>query len=355
MLTKSLIIRMLLKFSRHIIIPVFIFISFISCKKENDEVFVHPNVEVEESSKNFIVRSSNHLAFPDLIKYQDKWYLTYREGDGHIYKNYSKIIVMSSDDFVNWNRIQEFEIENWDLRDPKFSYNELKNELYLHVYGREIGADPINSRSYFSKYNIDNGKFLDLEIIKMPLNIPNKLWLSDWLWKPIWYKSKFYVNGYLFNGIRTYSSNDLESSLSLIFKTWNQGWSESASIIFNDTIITIVRTNTLVQLGKSSVDNFKYSWKELNISDLGGPSIVKFRDTEFIVAGRQKGRFEIFIYNTENESMTSLFKSNMDSPDIGYNGLYLDEDKLYIVYYEELPNRSYVINKLILNLARYGI
>ena len=337
----------------NVILIFFITILIGSCNK--DSIYVHPQIKLENSGVvNYnITASSNHLAFPDLIRYNDKWFLTYREGDGHLYKDFSKIIVLISEDFVKWNKLQELEISKLDLRDPKFSFNSSINKLYIHFHGIPQGTELKNSRSYYCEFSDNDMEFDIIKMLRLPDNLPNKLWECDWLWKPLWYKSKFYVNGYLYNGIRTYSTNDLSKGVSLIGKSWNIGWSEAASIIKEDTLITVVRTNGLAKWGKTSLKNIDYEWGNIPINDIGGPNLIHFNNNSYFIAGRQEGRFEIFNYDADNNNIISIFRSNSISPDIGYNGMFLHNNKLYAVYYEELPDKSYVIKRVVLNLDGY--
>lgn len=350
MLTKSLIIRMLLKFSRDIIVPFLIIFSFLSCEKEEeDQPFLHPKVELDEASKNYIVRSYSHLAFPDLIKYQGKWYLTYREGDGHVYKTYSKIIVMSSYDFVNWERIQEFEIENWDLRDSKFSYNSSTNKLYLHYYGRNTLSATLDNKQFYREFdNIENNFTEEKEFLR-----DLGKWKIDWHWRPHWYKGIIYSHGYYYTGIRTYKSSNLESYPKMVSEYNVTGWSEATSSFKNDSVFTVIRTLDNTKFGYADINNFKYTFTDIPIKRFGGPSILSFKNDKFILAGRNGSNFNVYIYDFKTNKLELILSKATMNEDNAYNGLVLEGNLLYVVFYHQIRSGEFVIDKVVLNLSNY--
>ncbi|HPD29783.1 MAG TPA: hypothetical protein PLL20_07300 [Phycisphaerae bacterium] len=61
-----------------------------------------------------------HNAFTDLIRFQDKWYCTFREGEGHVGGD-GKLRVLESVDGDKWSSAALLTEEGVDLRDPKLS------------------------------------------------------------------------------------------------------------------------------------------------------------------------------------------------------------------------------------------
>ncbi len=60
----------------------------------------------------------SHSAFTDLFKFQDKFYLVFRNGAKHLSPE-GKIVVMSSVDAKDWVLVHTFHMGDKDLRDPK--------------------------------------------------------------------------------------------------------------------------------------------------------------------------------------------------------------------------------------------
>lgn len=68
-----------------------------------------------------VFHNGEHNAFTDMIKWQDKFWLTFRScPDGHMVFPTSRIIIMSSDDGKEWQQNYEFSVPRRDTRDPHF-------------------------------------------------------------------------------------------------------------------------------------------------------------------------------------------------------------------------------------------
>ncbi len=62
-----------------------------------------------------------HNAFTDLIRFQNKWFCIFREGETHAGADSGKIRVSESDDGDRWASAALISEEGIDLRDPKLS------------------------------------------------------------------------------------------------------------------------------------------------------------------------------------------------------------------------------------------
>src|SRR5262245_8865837 len=61
-----------------------------------------------------------HNAFTDLIRWHNRWYCTFREGDAHVGGD-GRIRLLSSVDGETWTSTVLIGESGIDLRDPKFS------------------------------------------------------------------------------------------------------------------------------------------------------------------------------------------------------------------------------------------
>ena len=78
-----------------------------------------PNVQV--SSIRRVFHNGEHNAFTDLVRFQDRYYLTFRScPDGHMVHPTSSIIIMVSDDLQSWQQVHRFSVKHRDTRDPHF-------------------------------------------------------------------------------------------------------------------------------------------------------------------------------------------------------------------------------------------
>ncbi len=79
----------------------------------------NPLMDSSVDWNRLIWRSEEYNAFTDLIKWQGKYWVCFRSGEGHV-KGYGKIRIISSNDLETWNLETTLSSENLDLRDPKF-------------------------------------------------------------------------------------------------------------------------------------------------------------------------------------------------------------------------------------------
>src|SRR3954471_1308830 len=74
-----------------------------------------------------------HNAFTDLVRWQGKWYCTFREADGHVGGD-GKLRVLESADGNAWEPVALIAEEGIDLRDPKLSVTP-KDQLMISAGG----------------------------------------------------------------------------------------------------------------------------------------------------------------------------------------------------------------------------
>jgi hypothetical protein len=89
-----------------------------------------PQVEVRNIRRAF--HNGEHNAFTDLVKFRDRYYLTFRScPDGHMVFATSSILVLVSDDLETWKPVQRFSVPNRDTRDPHFQV--FRDRLFVYT------------------------------------------------------------------------------------------------------------------------------------------------------------------------------------------------------------------------------
>ena len=89
-----------------------------------------PAVKVESVRRAF--HNGEHNAFTDLIRYNGRFYLTFRScPDGHMVHPTSSIIVLSSEDGLEWEQVHRFSVAKRDVRDPHFLA--FKGRLFVYT------------------------------------------------------------------------------------------------------------------------------------------------------------------------------------------------------------------------------
>lgn len=306
----------------------------------------------EKYNSRIILASSSHMAFPDLAQYKGVWYLAYRESDKHVLGKYSRIKVLKSSDFENWVEINNLEIDGFDCRDPKFSYDSLHDEFYLHIHvasEKEIGLDnyaAIRKNLYFS-FDKDKNKFnIDLSNLNY-IRLKNEF-RNDWLWRPIWYNGECYVGGYDRNSIRFYKYSSLDS-YPVVFSSHSLG-GESTLYFYDNNLYILLRTKseTEAYFGKLSVsneylskinsdENISINWEELNYGNFGGPNMVIKEDIAYLMGRVNRDKVELYSYVLNKKENNMKFQQRFISygGDCAYPGLFLKDNSIYGVYYTQ--------------------
>lgn len=132
--------------------------------------------------------NAKHLAFPDLIKYKDEYYICFREANSHVtYQDFGQIRILKGT-FNKENNKWSFEKagllskEGIDLRDPRFF---IDHENVLQII---MGGSTINENDETASMTPYVGKFInnEWEILKAnadPLADGPK---GQWIWRVTW-------------------------------------------------------------------------------------------------------------------------------------------------------------------------
>ena len=88
-----------------------------------------PEVRVTNIRRAF--HNGEHNAFTDLIRFRDRFYLTFRScPDGHGVHPTASIIILESDDARTWKPVHRFRVAKRDTRDPHFLI--FKGKLFVY-------------------------------------------------------------------------------------------------------------------------------------------------------------------------------------------------------------------------------
>lgn len=104
-----------------------------------------PHVSVTNVRRVF--HNGEHNAFTDLVRFQDRYYLTFRScPDGHMVHPTASIIVLVSKDLRSWTQVHQFRVEHRDTRDPHFLV--FQNRLFIYTGTWYSGADTLPLDDY---------------------------------------------------------------------------------------------------------------------------------------------------------------------------------------------------------------
>ena len=92
-----------------------------------------PHVGVTNVRRVF--HNGEHYAFTDLVRFQNRYYLTFRScPDGHMVHPTASIIIMVSDDPEDWQQVHRFSVKHRDTRDPHFLVFQEKLFVYTGTW-----------------------------------------------------------------------------------------------------------------------------------------------------------------------------------------------------------------------------
>ena len=185
-----------------------------------------PGPKAETLSVRKIWDRAPHNAFTDLIRYQDRWYCVFREGQAHVSPDGALRVIVSPDG-ETWESAALLTSETADLRDAKISVTP-DGRLMLLGAGAWHKPKPATHQSlvWFSE---DGRKWSEAVEIGEP---------DMWLWRATWHKGKAYGIGYGTNKsqrlVRLYQSNDGRDWETLVPDLFDQGYPNESSLLFDD-------------------------------------------------------------------------------------------------------------------------
>ncbi len=101
---------------------------------------------VQVSNVRQVFHNGEHNAFTDLVKFRDRYFLTFRScPDGHMVHPTASIIVLSSSDLTSWTQVHRFQVRNRDTRDPHFLV--FKDRLFVYTGTWYSGPSTIAPRT----------------------------------------------------------------------------------------------------------------------------------------------------------------------------------------------------------------
>jgi hypothetical protein len=278
-----------------------------------------------------------HNAFTDLIRFRERWYCAFREGEKHVSLD-GAIRVLSSTDAVQWDTSGLLTYPVADLRDPKLAIT-ADQRLMLTTAGAMHPPSELRHKTlvWFSQ---DGRHWTSAEMIGDP---------DIWLWRVSWHNGKAYGMGYSTTQerfLRAYISNDGRE-----FDTWNpkvhaDGYPNETSIVFlpDDTALCLLRRDgdqPTAQLGRSRPPYRGWVWRDLGVR-IGGPNMIRLDDGRIVAAVRLydgRPRTSLAWLDPERPELTE-FLALPSGGDTSYAGLVFHDDLLYVSYYSSHEGKS---------------
>ncbi|MCA9215430.1 MAG: hypothetical protein KDB27_20335 [Planctomycetales bacterium] len=273
-----------------------------------------------------------HNAFTDLVRWKDKFYCAFREGQGHA-GDVGKLRIIESVDGEKWQSSGLLSMNEYDLRDAALS---ITPDGKLMVQG---GAQQVRDGKHitgtFVSFTSDGKAFTAPKIV-----VP----LGKWLWRVTWHGDTAYGVAYGSNEqmpstelLKTKDGIHYESVTDKLLDVG--GWPTEARVRFtaDGTAICVHRrdgSENSAYLGTAKAPYTKWHWHDLK-ARFGGPNFVQIPNGQWIGCGRLYdggARTEVVHFDPEQGTMTPLLRL----PSGGYTsypGMVWHDNKLWVSYY----------------------
>lgn len=271
-----------------------------------------------------------HNAFTDLVRFNDKWICTFREGQGHVSPD-GAVRVLGSANGLEWTSLARLTSEEADLRDPKFSVTP-DGRLMLVAAGALHPPSGIKHQTY--AWFSDDGESWSAPV---PIGDPD-----FWLWRVTWQGDAAYGVGYQTQGGR---STRLYRSLNgKFFNTWvsglfTEGWANEASLAFepDGRALCLLRRDGEPGSGQFGIAKPPYrewEWKDLG-AKIGGPKLLRLPDGRHVAGVRRYDggvRTALAWVDVEQGTLTEFLRLPSGG-DTSYPGMVWQDGLLWVSYY----------------------
>jgi len=340
--------------NRIIILTCYIILSF------NDLFALDYNIHVKKIWDNGF-----HCAFTSIIKFQGKYYCSFREGETHIFDKYGtaegKVRLLVSEDGDDWKPLALISKVNYDLRDPKLSITP-DGRLMIIIGGSVYKGEKLVARIPQVSFSRDGISFSDPEPVCLDKKANSGM---DWLWRVTWEGNTGYVVNYsMINGseasislLKTENGKDFE----FVSRLNVSDFPNEATIRFtpDKRMLVMVRRERGDKMGYWGISEPPYkdwSWKKMDIP-LGGPDFIVL-ENDWLIAGTRSRYINGFPKTVLlSGDTTGKFEEVFVLPsggDTSYTGFLVEGDQLWVSYYSshETKNAAVYIAKLPLALLK---
>ena len=284
-----------------------------------------------------------HSAFTDLVRFQDRWYCTFREGQDHTSHDGS-IRVLVSDDGENWSSAVLMAPEPGnDLRDPKIVVTPDGRLMLLAAERGFLGGD-LEAYNPWVSFSKDGKEWTPREPVGEP---------DFWLWRVTWQEGTGYGVGYTTR--ESYSHRNSQEEFARLYRTgdgvkyethvnvlFSRGYPNESTIVFREdgSAVCLLRrdgkTDNSAQIGVSEPPYTLWNWKDTG-QRIGGPNLIVLPDGRHVISGRlylPDGDRRTLLWSLDPEAGTVSELLRLPSGgDTSYAGMVWHEGLLWMSYY----------------------
>lgn len=287
--------------------------------------------------------NSNYCAFTSIIKYNGKYYCSFREGESHVFgkdgKAEGKSRIIVSEDGENWQSVALLSKKDYDLRDPKLSITPDGQLMVIMGGSVYVNKELVNCYPQVS-FSKDGKNFTE----PVPIEFNDGASGRDWIWRITWDNRVGY-------GVNYYKVEEGGQKLSLVKTTDGLKYDlvtvldvpdlpneATVRILPDKRMLMMVRREGGSRKGYWGVSNPPYkewSWKEMELQ-LGGQDFIQAGENLFIAGTRSyfipSAHKTILLTGNENGKFKEVYLLPSGG-DTSYPGLLIEGDEVWVCYY----------------------
>ncbi len=305
-----------------------------------------------------------HNAFTSIEKFKGEYYITFREGETHIFDSRGnaegKIRILHSRNGKRWEALPAIGKEGYDLRDPKFSVTP-DGRLMVIIGGSIYRNKELVGSQPHVMFSSDGRTFTEPQ----PVNVdPRYRTERDWLWRVTWHNGVGYSVSYGRNDqgqtpLYLYSTTDGINYKHITSFNIDNFPNEATIRFLEDGRMAIMvrreQGDREAMWGVSAAPYTEWEWKKMG-TFLGGPDFIVLDDEHIVAGGRTLLGYD---------AKTSLFVGTKDGKfeqtvvlpsggDTSYPGFVVVGDELWVSYYSMHDSNNASIHLAKIPLKVFG-
>lgn len=296
----------------------------------------------------------NHNAFTDMIRFNGEFFLTFREGTGHVPESTTgvgdgTVRVLRSQDGKTWESAVLLRRDGFDLRDAKLSITP-DGRLLVTMGGSVYVNGNLKRRVPQISFSDKNGQnFSDPADAIIDESIRSEF---DWLWRVTWNAGVGYGVVYQITPDENAAPND-DWKIYLVKTTDGIHYASCAALDVlgkpNEATVRFAPDGSMrilirreapnyhAYLGKSDAPFTRWEWTDTGES-LGGPNFLFLPDGTMFGGGRVQGKTGLGVFS--GDGVFHPLAILPSSGDNSYPGFALLDDTLYVSYYSSHEGKT---------------